>query len=755
MSLKISKIINVKGLNLSEVNYDEKIGLIYGVNGSGKSTIKYTLNTLTNRNSKIIKHFESYSDDTNIHVELNDKEYIYEGSSWNKEFKNTEIKIFDIDYVHNNIYVDGKLSSSIKENLPTIIFGEDNIKKYKKVESFEKKISDAKIELKEKINNTIDSDNNKLLVNLLTTLNKIKQILQTKYYFKNKLEKDGTLTNHLNTCIKNTEKSYLWLKEGLIHKTRRNNCPMCGQVLTDKEKQLFSEIEKYKIIDDGYEKTENDLNYYINTFNVYLNKLPTEVSIGNVEHIKNAIKYLYNEKSFDWRNNVEIISNPTLRNLEIRLNDYKERRNIIVKSKDNDEILESIDYLRTRNIDTFKSQRKLISSIKSAEIKKETLNIEVKNTMKDALLDRIKYINEELSYLSFPYVIDINKTLDNLEATATKTKQTSRTGLYLMYDKNKEHILEKDIPNTLSQGEKEVLAWVLFKNQIINSSSTKHQLIILDDPIASFDEHKRFSVITGIREFTKVNSNTVVLVLTHNKSMVTAFNTSFNDNTYRLKGKELVKVNIDELIKNEYNDNLREIIRINDSMVNEDNLIEFLVRSRNLIEMKIKSTLNENDESSYKTAFARLSRVIHMTSRKIPGATFETIEKIIKHHKNDFVINLNEHLDMDNINLLEIASNNIESIYSQRILLEDFLRNKVYNRFYNDLIINGNITAGRLFQQASKQNNLSKKEYKKIKSILPILNIINHSDGIYGQSINDLEDWQLELVKRVTRELVE
>lgn len=110
---------------------------------------------------------------------------------------------------------------------------------------------------------------------------------------------------------------------------------------------------------------------------------------------------------------------------------------------------------------------------------------------------------------------------------------------------------------------------------------------------------------------------------------------------------------------------------------------------------------------------------------------------------------------MDNINLLEIASNNIESIYSQRILLEDFLRNKVYIRFYNDLIINGNITAGRLFQQASKQNNLSKKEYKKIKSILPILNIINHSDGIYGQSINDLEDWQLELVKRVTRELVE
>lgn len=754
MSLKINEIKNVKGLNLYNTNYKDKVGLIYGLNGSGKSTIKYILNTLNNKNAKITKGFGMSEEKTIVDIDLKGNNYQYNDYSWNKSLSNIEIKTFDLEYVHNNIYVDGKLNVSNKENLPIIIFGKENIDKYKKVEKLEKKTKDDRDTLKEYITDALSTKVNKTLDQLLTTFNKIKQILITKYFFKRDVKLEYLLQEHLGHNIVDLEESYVWLKDGLKYKTKRNNCPMCGQFLSEKEKQLFREIENVKLVESNYTEIDNNLRYYINTFKMYLETLPKEVSIGNVIHINNAIDYSYESKRKNWQEEIKIESYKTLKNLEIRLNEYKTKRNIIGKSKNDQEILNSIDYLNDRNIGTFKEIKTLIKSIEKRESIKETTDLEVKNSMRSVLEERVNSINEELSYLSFPYIIDVDQTFDNLKPNATKTKHSSRTGLYLMYKENKESIKETEISSTLSQGEKEVLAWVLFKNDVLHSNKNIHQLIILDDPIASFDEHKRFSVITGIREFTKVNTNTTVLVLTHNKSMVTAFSVTFRNKTYRLKGNELIKVDVGELIKNEYRNNLQNIININDAQINENNITEFLIRSRNLIDMKRKSITDDEDKYIYNNAFDNLSKLMHMTSKTLYAVTLETLSKIIKQHKSDFVLNISSDIYKDNIDLLDIAYKNLDSIYSQRILLENFLRGKVSNHFYTQLARSYNLTVGKLFAEAERRNHLTSEEYKKIKSILPILNIINHSDSIYGQSINDLEDWQLELVKEVTQDLI-
>lgn len=338
-----------------------------------------------------------------------------------------------------------------------------------------------------------------------------------------------------------------------------------------------------------------------------------------------------------------------------------------------------------------------------------------------------------------------------MQITSTKTIQSISVGLKLKHIESNKNVKENELPIVLSQGEQETLAWVLFKYYTLENALQSSNLIILDDPIASFDEFKRFSVINGIQKLLKKNPNNNILVLTHNKTMVSNFSKSFPQNIYLLKSNSLEKVDIDNVVVNEYRDNIKKIFKINEKGIKDKNILEFLIRSRNLLETfnRIENHFTED----VKNAHVNLSKLLHMNTTRLYVKTLRTLKNIFKVHKKQFTFNFDKSINIKQIFVYDLAFYNPTNLFSCRILLESFLRDKISKNSYKTLL-EGKKTIGNIFDLAKKQKKLSNKEVKQISAIIPILNIVSHSDGVYGLSINDLEDSHLNLVKSVIQELI-
>lgn len=115
-------------------------------------------------------------------------------------------------------------------------------------------------------------------------------------------------------------------------------------------------------------------------------------------------------------------------------------------------------------------------------------------------INKIKsFINSFLDIAGIPYCVDTD----------------SKNGQFLTYLKSKKiaDMRISDSKNTLSYGEKNAISLMLFWADIIDE---KRKLIILDDPISSFDSNKKYAIIYQL--FGDVENNfrgQTVLMLTH------------------------------------------------------------------------------------------------------------------------------------------------------------------------------------------------------------------------------------------------
>ena len=123
-----------------------------------------------------------------------------------------------------------------------------------------------------------------------------------------------------------------------------------------------------------------------------------------------------------------------------------------------------------------------------------------------------KEINDFLEIAGFDYKFDIIVEKDNEAKTLLK------------YAKNNiQEINVDNIENHLSWGERNAFALVLF---MFYALSQKADLIILDDPISSFDGNKKYAIIDRLFSNTKSLKslrNKTVLMLTHDFEPVIDF----------------------------------------------------------------------------------------------------------------------------------------------------------------------------------------------------------------------------------------
>lgn len=164
---------------------------------------------------------------------------------------------------------------------------------------------------------------------------------------------------------------------------------------------------------------------------------------------------------------------------------------------------------------TLKLINELNEKIEKVASEVEKLKVEIgtlKGSITSSLEKAIKDINEFLDMASINYSLEIQ----HLSATETKT--------LLRYKRpGKDSIIIDDIKKCLSWGERNAFALVLFMHY---AQSKNPDLIILDDPISSFDTNKKYAIINRLfinHKTKKTLYKKTALMLTHDFQPVIDF----------------------------------------------------------------------------------------------------------------------------------------------------------------------------------------------------------------------------------------
>ena len=297
-----------------------------------------------------------------------------------------------------------------------------------------------------------------------------------------------------------------WINQGLSY-VINNKCPFCKNDINDlnlKNIELLANFSSSSLMKDNLHSkeviskisnySEKELANHIKSINEKKDKLSQNDSIN----IKIALDLLNNEIS---KINTLLSLNPIgLKNLigGTELSNMLQNNviNIDVFNEKDEELISAFKRIN-------EELEQLLSKINELREKVIKMNVELaKNINKTK-----KYINNFLKIAGIPYCIDIVFNNDNSSRTIMKP-------INIDY--------EIDNPqNRLSYGEKNAISLVLFAVEI---HSKNPNLVILDDPVSSFDSNKKYALMHYL--FAEKNSyfnNKTVLFLTHDISPIIDF----------------------------------------------------------------------------------------------------------------------------------------------------------------------------------------------------------------------------------------
>lgn len=121
----------------------QKFNLIYGENGMGKTTFSLLLKSLNERPELMLK---KRSFNTKVPQEatvlIEEDTYQFTNNNWNQFFTNLEI--FDVHFINENIYTGLEIQASHKKNLFEIILGDGGIDLKLQIQTLKKRIFNGK-----------------------------------------------------------------------------------------------------------------------------------------------------------------------------------------------------------------------------------------------------------------------------------------------------------------------------------------------------------------------------------------------------------------------------------------------------------------------------------------------------------------------------------------------------------------------------------------------------------------------------------
>lgn len=289
------------------------------------------------------------------------------------------------------------------------------------------------------------------------------------------------------------------------------------------------------------------------------------------------------------------------------------------------------------------------------------------NTYKDE-------INDFLKYAGYSYSVNIE---EDVNSNSYKMQLIHNDFVESNIDNAKNH---------LSYGEKNAFALILF---MFDTLKNNQQLIILDDPISSFDKNKKFAIIEMLFRGENSFQNKTVLMLTHDFEPIVDIVLHHSDIFNMVKPNASFLENIEGVLseKTITKDDIKTFIEIvEENIASLDETINKLIYLRRLYEIKNNKGL----------AYQLLSNIFHkseiptyksedrdMTEEEISEASRE-IQEAINETFNYPTCYQNISNNNELIRLYEEATNNYEKLQIYRVLNNDNHDNRTIRKFINE-----------------------------------------------------------------------
>lgn len=472
-----------------------KLNIKYGINGTGKTTIAKAIAVANNPEK--LQDLKSYYTENPAGVIINppfEKVLVF-----NEEFVNTVV--FKEDEVIEN-------SFEVFLKTPTYDSKKGKLDQHlKSLHQILEKDSDV-IELQELLKK-IDGKFNRSAKGKLNRRGTMKSLLtkQNLYSIPNELEvyKDFFVDNDTNIQWID------WKNKGDVYDTK-DRCPYCSEKINriehDKRKDIFQK---------NYTKTDSQ------NLKELLDLLESLKSCIKQEQYATLISYVKNDTPEDI---IRKIIGELLQELDMilsRFNAIEEfgNRSIAINDISNlDKQIASMIFPQDlfhvfggeRIEGVFDRINNKVEKLKSevAVLKQEMGDL--KGAMRATMVQSQTDINDFLKTAGINYELVIK----------TEDEFNSRTILQQCFTKEKTDVTK--IRQHLSWGEKNAFALILF---MYYANLKKPDLIILDDPISSFDSNKKYAILQ--RMFKNVGNKNVtfagktVLLLTHDFEPITDF----------------------------------------------------------------------------------------------------------------------------------------------------------------------------------------------------------------------------------------
>lgn len=659
------EIRNCNNIDYACIKIEEKkLNIKYGINGTGKTTIAKSIEYSVHEDKqKLIDELIPFKN-RNDGVEGG-----YPAVDGIQNIK--KVLVFNEEYINNYVFLEDEI---LKNSFEVFIKNKDFDEVMKEIESLTQ-------DIRELFKDDFELNN---LVNDLTELSLCFGKSKKGYSASSSLGKglkNGNKIANIPEELKsyedylNNENNVKWLKWQISGKDYIDiscKCPYCSSEISSKKKNILKVSEEYN------SKVIEHLNKVLDVFNK-LSGYFTDDTNNKISEITHSINGISNEEKqylISIKNQVDIFLKKLnlLKELDyFTLKDVGKIIEELKKYKINIKFLTHLDTESTREkIESINES--LDKIIEKAGILQGKINIQNNIILKN-IEGYTQEINNFLRYAGYKYRVDIEFKDEEYKM--------------LLHHENIENSIENGKMH-LSYGEKNAFALILFMYEAISKSP---DLIILDDPISSFDKNKKFAIINKLFKGEHSLKNSTILMLTHDfdpiVDMILNFKHIFNEispSAYFLENKngtisekiigkddiktfiEIAKENI-KTLDNNLNKliYLRRLYEINDSKGIEWNLLSNLFHKRK--KPQIRKMINNNE------------KVVDMTQEEIERAT-HSIRNFISDF--DYYNELDKVLNNDTlIKCYENSNNNYEKLQIYRIINNDNSSNSVVKKFVN------------------------------------------------------------------------
>lgn len=656
------EIKNCNNIDLGNIIIKKNtLNIKHGINGTGKSTISKAIEYyLHNKEAlKTLKPFKISSSD--LISEVRGLEEV------------KSVKIFNDVYIDKIIYSRDEL---ITNSFEIFIKDDTYIENMLKIEELLKEIKDTFINFPE-IENFIN-DLNKIYSSIqFTASGQIKKSSSFSKAFSdgNKLKNIPKELEEYTPYLTSSQNiSWLkWQSSGLAYLEIGDNCPYCTTKFEEKEKEKIVKVK------ETYETKE-------------------------LEHLTNLLNLFESLKLY-----FSPDTNKTIKGITENISSIKKSEETVLNQiVDQARLLkEDLENIKKIDFTTLKDLPNIIEGLKKLEINIDLyVYFKSEKTINDVkeINNKIKTLEEKANHLKGKINIQKSKISSTIESYRKEINFFLKSAGYkyqvnFVENENGEHKIKlfpiesdsdiENVRNHLSYGERNAFAIVLFMYEALKENP---DLIILDDPISSFDRNKKYAIIDALFRGTKSLKGKTVVMFTHDFEPVLdiAYNLKRNFtptptvNFIQNKANILNEINIEKsdilscqkvALKNieSLPENINKLIylrrykEIEDDKSNTYSLLSSLFHKRDIP----RKQNNEQD--------------IEMTKEEIESAISE-----IKKYISDFDYDIEYKKVSDDrylIKLYETASNNYEKLQIYRILTEnktDEIGNRILRKFINE-----------------------------------------------------------------------